>query len=122
MLTKEEYAANRKKWIEALRSGEYEQGTGHLNVGRSFCCLGVACEVASKHSVEVVLDESLRIKGDDLNAQLEVQYWLGLSGAAGEYGDQSCLVEDNDNAVKSFSEIADIIESNPDGLWAEGTY
>lgn len=37
------------KWVEALRSGEYEQGRGRLrvtdNAGDSFCCLGVACEI-----------------------------------------------------------------------------
>jgi hypothetical protein len=34
------------KWIDALRSGNYEQGTGDLR-SRSgqFCCLGVLCDV-----------------------------------------------------------------------------
>lgn len=40
-----------KKWVKALRSGEYEQDKGHLCLedeigGDSFyCCLGVACDV-----------------------------------------------------------------------------
>ena len=57
MLTKEEYAANRKKWVEALRSGEYEQGKEFLQCGSSFCCLGIACEVASKNGVPVSMSD-----------------------------------------------------------------
>lgn len=40
-----------KKWVKALRSGEYDQGEGYLCSeseisGDSFyCCLGVACDV-----------------------------------------------------------------------------
>ena len=43
------------KWIEALRSGQYKQGTNALIVERtsktgrelqpSYCCLGVACSI-----------------------------------------------------------------------------
>lgn len=37
------------KWVAALRSGEYKQGTGRLRKptadGQRFCCLGVLCEV-----------------------------------------------------------------------------
>ena len=43
----------KKNWIEALRSGEYKQGTGRLR-GYSlndntevFCCLGVLCEISN---------------------------------------------------------------------------
>ena len=36
---------NAKKWVKALRSGEFEQGTGYLRKGDKFCCLGVACAV-----------------------------------------------------------------------------
>lgn len=35
-----------RKWIRALRSGDYEQGTSKLRRKEdSFCCLGVACDV-----------------------------------------------------------------------------
>ena len=30
-----------KKWLEALRSGEYEQGKGFLKTEDGYCCLGV---------------------------------------------------------------------------------
>lgn len=34
-----------KKWTKALRSGNYDQGTGTLLDDGHFCCLGVACDV-----------------------------------------------------------------------------
>jgi hypothetical protein len=33
------------KWVEALRSGKYEQGVIHFESGGRFCCLGVLCTV-----------------------------------------------------------------------------
>lgn len=47
------------KWLEALRSGEYEQTTGALRSTNGYCCLGVLCEVAVKNGVipEAVPDE-----------------------------------------------------------------
>lgn len=37
----------KKKWLKALRSGEYKQGKGLLYSSKddSYCCLGVACKV-----------------------------------------------------------------------------
>ncbi len=36
----------KKKWLEALRSGEYEQCTGNLHLkDDGFCCLGVLCDL-----------------------------------------------------------------------------
>lgn len=38
--------ASTEKWLEALRSGKYKQGTGGLkNVGNEYCCLGVYAEL-----------------------------------------------------------------------------
>ena len=109
MLTKEEYAANRKKWIEALRSGEYEQGKDELRCMDSFCCIGVGADLF----------------GHDWLSQVRYGYEInmentGLRDKEGVFFGGSLVVM-NDNG-KTFSEIADIIESNPDGLWAEGTY
>jgi hypothetical protein len=39
----------KQKWVDALRSGEYEQGRGMLRCktddSDQFCCLGVLCDV-----------------------------------------------------------------------------
>lgn len=36
---------NVKKFVDALRSGDFKQGRRALRSGDSFCCLGVACEL-----------------------------------------------------------------------------
>ena len=41
----------KNKWLKALRSGDYEQGTDYLNYRHeggtnAFCCLGVACDIS----------------------------------------------------------------------------
>ena len=33
------------KWLEALRSGEYEQVQCRLHTNRGYCCLGVLCDI-----------------------------------------------------------------------------
>jgi hypothetical protein len=45
-----------RRWVDALRSGEFEQTQGQLGkVGQDgvkrYCCLGVACEVAAQEGV-----------------------------------------------------------------------
>ena len=39
-------AKMKKRWIKALRSGEYEQGREDLKVDEKFCCLGVLCDIS----------------------------------------------------------------------------
>ncbi len=40
----------KKKWVAALRSGKYKQGTGQLKTVKvkstKWCCLGVACDIS----------------------------------------------------------------------------
>lgn len=35
-----------EKWTTALRSGEYQQGSGCLHNNDRYCCLGVACTIS----------------------------------------------------------------------------
>lgn len=37
--------SDKKKWVKALRSGEYIQGNGTLFYDDKYCCLGVAEKV-----------------------------------------------------------------------------
>lgn len=43
-------------WLEALRSGDYEQGEEYLFDGERYCCLGVACTLNG-------VDEDLMLGG-----------------------------------------------------------
>lgn len=36
------------QWVQALRSGDYEQGRDALRLGGQHCCLGVLCDLHRK--------------------------------------------------------------------------
>lgn len=118
----------RKIWIKGLRSGEYKQCTGNLEVetpndGLMHCCLGVACREAIKHGIQLKVEPKTYKAGRDRWATgfngwtgelpKEVAEWLGVSwrGAipnpVGGYWSLTLL---NDSAEAPFDEIAKIIE------------
>lgn len=49
---------NARKWVEALRSGEFTQCSGKLcgydGSRWCYCCLGVACEIASRNGAPIL--------------------------------------------------------------------
>ena len=116
---------NIKLWVDALRSNEYEQGTGSLCKYNKHCCLGVACEVYQK----VVGDLSIT-KACGYISAIEYDYesnflptkvinWLGLSSKSPistiPYYDEDTVfkhtyMELNDKLHYSFKQIADVIE------------
>ncbi len=104
----------RDKWVKALRSGEYKQETGMLGSQEEggFCCLGVACHLAVKEGIIDSYDSG----NGDLTQYDEVIKALGLLTPSGQYGSTESLTYDNDIRF-SFKGIADIIESEPRGLF-----
>lgn len=95
-------------WIAALRSGKYEQGNGWLNAGNKFCCIGVLAEAAIAHHPELQ-----QCKGLTANGAAYFGHSAVLSCEVGLTRQQSSkLMELNDVAKLSFSEIADWIEKN----------
>lgn len=119
-----------QKWVEALRSGEYQQCRTQLCLlgadekPSGYCCLGVACELYRQYEggLRVVdqVDGGYR-RYDNNSAMLpeKVRRWLGLQTDNGFFGvspDGVTLAGKND-AGASFAEIADIIESRPSGLF-----
>ena len=115
---------NARKWVAALRSGEFEQAQGRLKDGDAYCCLGVACELYIRETGVGSWDErSSFLNGDGraYSAVLpdELQTWLGVRADVASYAEGVCaLTIDNDNG-KTFTEIADIIESEPEGLFIQ---
>lgn len=103
------------KWLEALRSGEYEQGRNALNENGNYCCLGVLCDVAVKSGLALEVGERGQItEYDGLTAYLpdRVKRWAALYDhnprvPIGPLG--TSLANLNDQG-KTFSEIADLIE------------
>jgi len=140
--TPEQQAEHRTEWVAALRSGDYQQGQSALKTASgSFCCLGVACDLAAKQGVtEFRADpcgcgnaecNSGRGYTDDYGSVAtgtlpnNVRHWLGLESAGGslkesiEYSapeaDQprkaTDLITLNDEANWDFAKIADLIEA-----------
>lgn len=104
----------KKRWVEALRSGEYEQGTGHLRTkDEKFCCLGVLGDVAGYDWEESPGPYLLNAKGSKsggllpavLNAELGIPSDIEIQ-----------LSNMNDGAEgyrpSTFEEIADYIEEH----------
>lgn len=128
---------NAKKWVEALRSGEFTQAQRTLQTKeQEYCCLGVACELYRRETGEGEWIERFDVsltglyfapgnKRHGSNSFLPpvVQEWIGLNGAAGEFDDSdinddsTTLAEMNDEG-NTFDQIATVIEQEPEGLFA----
>lgn len=107
----------KKKWVDALRSGNYKQGKLKLrNRDDEFCCLGVLCDLAAKEGIVKELAECgvFYYDGDSLIPPPSVVEWAGgdlefldidiAAGIEGHY------VELNDQDGLTFDQIADLIE------------
>jgi hypothetical protein len=126
-----------KKWVKALRSGKFKQGTGTLKQFNSkgqaqHCCLGVLCELYNsemkknkkKTLSEKVYDNDIgfgytRFNGSADCLPQNVRDWSGIASSYGKfYGGDTLpepLADLNDNG-KKFKTIADIIEKNWENL------
>lgn len=106
-----------ERWVEALRSGKYEQGRAELHPGEnSYCCLGVLCDLYRVEQGKGQWDGASGycefVIADTEEAGFEVPpdsvlEWAGLNTPEGSVGEQS-LAEMNDNGA-TFTELADII-------------
>lgn len=105
-----------KDWIAALRSGEYDQGTGALcrptKTGANYCCLGVLHEV--ERGPSAWLDKNM--DGDLVSVHGCAGLYYGPASFACDingkdtYG-QSGLTTLNDGG-STFEQIANLIESH----------
>ena len=109
------------QWVEALRSGEYEQGRNELQLNGRFCCLGVLCDLAVKAGVctsrEVTTDEEVSVHygtfGSYSSLPEEVIEWAGLDTSnppVRDTGTVRTLIDLNDYFKRDFAYIADTIE------------
>lgn len=57
----------KKRWVDALRSGEYEQAKNYLSTPDGYCCLGVLCEIAVEDGVVFKDDETYFSKEEPQN-------------------------------------------------------
>ena len=60
----------KQKWIDALRSGKYEQGSEKLRSVSGYCCLGVLCDLyAQEH------DTQWEFRGNEETNLQPMDYW-----------------------------------------------
>jgi len=106
----------KRAWVEALRSGKYEQGFGPLvtisyNGRREYCCLGVAALVSGMKEDDMI---DRYIPPPEVGAE----WWeerpeddeLVSNPPVYLDGDMHTITYANDFLQLSFNEIADIIE------------
>lgn len=107
-------------WLKALKSGEYQHGTGDLRIGDTYCCLGVLCDLHRKIS-----GEGGEWKKSEENPWYEylgsaaylpeaVSRWSGINRVDGIFYDDETktnltLSSENDNS-EDFSTVIDYIE------------
>ncbi len=114
----------KNKWVEALRSGEFEQGRVVLLCAGKHCCLGVLSELALVEGVcsftENAAESSLGICagfGEVENYGFlcqEILNWSGMQSCTGDLPDAELdsLTECNDTLRYDFNQIADVIEKH----------
>lgn len=117
-----ELGPNQRAWVDALRSGKYQQTSSVLQDTEGHCCLGVACDVARLHGTQVTMDGAF-IDGSSLDEQPLVMDWLGLRDGEGCIGNivggWNHLTAINDLSGHGFDFIADTIEQNAETLFIE---
>lgn len=88
----------KQKWLQALRSGEYQQGRFALHdaTNNAHCCLGVAADLILQES-----DREMHI--------YDTEVYEGALGLDAE--EIQTLITLNDDEKKSFEQIADYIEA-----------
>lgn len=112
-------------WTQSLRDNPERQGVGRLeDLEGKRCCLGELCYIGwlfglvSKETNDncVIYDGASSFPPDIICE------WVGLNQNNGQYrvanvDYNQTLSSDNDERIKSWPEIADIIDSHPAGLF-----
>lgn len=100
----------KQKWIDALRSGEYEQDKCSLKTPKGFCCLGVLTDLYLKEKNKdwETSEKGYTFGGNEGSLHNEVISWCDFPNANKE----GILIEMNDDFGRNFQEIADYIEEN----------
>lgn len=94
----------KEKWVAALRSGEYKQGTGYLKNGNCYCCLGVACVISG---IPIEPKQRFIYTADGIPELIQ-----GINGVADDLSRMNDGNQMQNARPLSFAEIANYIETN----------
>jgi hypothetical protein len=97
------------RWVEALRSGDYKQGTEQLrDKNNNFCCLGVLCNLHAQDHPEIAAVQKNQITylGTYAFPRRTVYQWAGLKEGVGLR-----LASMNDDG-RTFKQLARYIAAN----------
>ena len=102
-----------KKWVAALRSGEYKQTGNVLRNLDGFCCLGVLCDILdsgkwNNNKRFIFFDELDDNKLYESGTEIPNTIWYNMFGNTSS---QNLLIDMNDLGASSFYEIADYVET-----------
>lgn len=112
-------AAIKQQWVEALRSGKYEQGREALRTeAGGYCCLGVLCDLLPEKGTWDADNSFVLSDGNAADGSLPdpLRVWLGITREQ-----QTALIYLNDGEFhgdevtegpQDFNVIADYIEAN----------
>ncbi len=96
------------EWVEALRSGKYEQTTGQLREGNKFCVLGVLCDIAPKSVGQWGGISGELFSGHDMVPPGALLEWADIT-----YSETDRFAQDNDDG-RTFAQIADDLQKRLD--------
>ena len=104
-------------WLDALRSGAFDQTQRKLSDGDRYCCLGVACEITP--NVDRTKEEGTYYYFSDeayhnsIKIPHDVRLEMGFPQSLQKY-----LIRLNDFGY-SFVEIANVVEEELDTFWRQ---
>lgn len=117
-----------RRWLDALRSGDYKQGKSHLctvlpDEEPCFCTLGVAADLFFPKEQQYDLHGVRYFDGAVAALPQEVADKIGLRSSMGSAAGHRlpAIFHLNDNNHWSFNQIADHIEANAEAYFVEVT-
>jgi hypothetical protein len=105
------------RWVAALRSGEYDQGTGQLRGYGRFCCWGVLCDLARSEGIGTWNSDGFDTAGGVFFSWPpdSVCKWAGVDVMKVmnpvPIADNLLPLSKHNDTGRTFAEIADAIEA-----------
>jgi hypothetical protein len=105
----------KRKWIAALRSGEYRQAQNGLRTSDGYCCLGVLCDIVDPDGWSQTNVGAYRHPLGTWDGFLISISALGMERIPNQYD----LAEKNDSEGWTFEQISDYIEKYESETWVD---